>query len=262
MSLLALIAVSLPCFADPSIEPAKYLEQVNAASKENSRKSANWLGREDIREYLTAKGHRRLLRWVTYEASKVEGENYYKVTARNGKPLSKSDQRREQEKLDLEAAYRRANPPGARHSPIVTNRYSISLRQIIAFHQLQYSGEDTINGRTYLIVDTRLRDFAPQPQEPDDLALAGDATLWVDKETNLIVMQELRFKRTWRTWDPGSFVRYDMRWNGEVMLIQRIFVRHEGLLGESEQLYSEYRKFGSEANIKFDVTEPQQQPPD
>jgi hypothetical protein len=251
-SLLALTAVSLMGFDDPVQEPAKYLEQVMAASKENSRKSANWLGREDIRQYLTRKGHRRLLRWTTYEASKVEGENYYKVIAEGGKPLSKSAQKREQEKLDGEAKWRRNTPPGERGRPSAKGRYSISLSQIIAFHQIRFSGEDTINGRTYRIIDTRLRDFAPHPHDPDDLALAGDATIWVDKETNLIVMQELRFKRQWLNWDIGSYVRYDMFWNGEVMLIKRIFVRLDGLMQENEQIYSNYRKFGSEANIKFE----------
>ena len=41
-------------------------------------------------------------------------------------------------------------------------------------------------------------------------------------------MQELRVRRSWMSWGPGSFVRYELFWNGEVMLVKRICTRLEG----------------------------------
>jgi hypothetical protein len=49
-----------------------------------------------------------------------------------------------------------------------------------------------------------------------------------------------------------------MFWNGEVMLVNRITTRTghaTGRLRETEQTYSNFRKFGAETEIKFDTVE-------
>lgn len=246
----ALFLVLLPLAPVQDVSPTALLRQSLAASTENARKSANWLGREDIKRYQL-KRKRRLISWVTYEASKVEGENYYRLIARDGKPLSKEAQAREQSKLDREAAYRRATPLRER-TRTADNRFSMSIAQILEHHDLQYSGEDTVNGRKIWIIDTRLRDSAPLPAKRGDMALAGNTTLWIDQETKLVAMQELRVTRDWDQWRPGSLVRYELFWNGEVMLVSRILI-HLPFAGlENEQTYSEYRKFGAESNVTFE----------
>ena len=246
----AFVLALLPLAPRQDVSPADLLRQALAASKENARKSANWLGREDIKRYQLRR-KRRLISWVTYEASKVEGENYYRLIARDGKPLSKAEHAREQAKLDREAAYRRTTPLHQR-TRTADNRFSMSIAQILEHHDLQYSGEDTVNGRKIWIVDTRVRDAAPMPAKRDDMALAGNTTLWIDQQTKLVVMQELRVTRNWDQWRPGSLVRYELFWNGEVMLVSRILI-HLPFAGlENVQTYSEYRKFGAESNVTFE----------
>ncbi len=235
------------------VTPAKLLEQVVAASRENGRRAVNWLAREDIKRY-DLRRKRRLMSWLTFEASKVEGENYYRLVGRNGKPLSNEEARREQLKLDREAAYRKSTPPGKRNRSI-ERRFSLSIPQIIQHHSLQYSGEDTIGGRKIWIIDTRLQDDAPVPTTRDEMALSGNATLWIDQETKLVCMQEVRMTRAWENWYPGSYVRYEMFWNGEVMLVKRIQSRVDGVHQENDQTYTDYRKFGSEANLKFEPSD-------
>jgi hypothetical protein len=234
--------------AQAPVDPAKLLAEVIGASKENSRRSINWLGQEDIRRYDLRRKRKRVS-WVTYEASKVEGENYYRVVRRNGKPLPKEEARREQLKLERTAALRRS---GEKKDRIPDNRFSMSLRHVIDHHELKYVGADTYGGRKIWIIDTRIYHVAPLPSGPGDIALAGDGTFWVDQETKLLLMQEIRVTREWERWNPGSLVRYELEWNGEVMLPRRILVRNETAASESEQLYSDYRKFGSDSTIRFD----------
>jgi len=236
--------------AQGPVDPARLLLEVIDASKENSRRSVNWLGQEDIRRY-DLRRRRKRVSWVTYEASKVEGENYYRVVRRNGKPLSKEEARREQSKLERTASRRRS---GKKKDDVSDTRFSMSLRHVVDHHELKYVGADTYGGRKIWIIDSKIYFAAPLPSGPGDIALAGDGTFWVDQETRLLLMQEIRVTREWERWNPGALVRYELEWNGEVMLPRRILVRNETAASESEQIYSNYRKFGSDSTIQFDST--------
>ena len=133
----------------------------------------------------------------------------------------------------------------------------MSIQSLLDHHELKYSGEDvTPEGRKYWIVDTRLQDLAPFPERRNDMALAGDVTLWIDQENKLLLRQELRVTRAWQAWLPGSLVFYEMLWNGEVMLVKRIATRLEGpIRRETDQVYSNYRKFASKSDIRFEPSE-------
>lgn len=229
------------------------LRETLLAGKRNTARAVNWLSREDIRRYNSTKG-RKLLQWETYEASMVEGSNYYRLVARNGKLLKKQERDEERKKLEREAARRRMMPGKTRS---VGERYSMSIQALLDHHEIKYSGEDvTPDGRKYWIIDTRLHDLAPLPAGPGDMALSGDATLWIDQETKLLLRQELRVTRVWRAWLPGSLVFYEMLWNGEVMLVKRISLTLAGQVSrETDQVYSNYRKFASSSDIRFEPSE-------
>lgn len=252
MGLAAPLACVWLALALAGEDPKTLVERAIESGLRNRSKSANWLGREDIKRYTLAKGgdRRKLESWVTYEASKLEGQNYYKVIARDGKPLSPKDAAKEQQRMDAEALRRRTHP-AQRGSDSTAKRFSISLQQLLAFHALQLKGEDTVHGRKVWIVEAELRSFAPHPRQPDDLALIGDLTLWIDQETGLVSMQELRVTREWGNYTPGSMIRYDLDWNGEVMVPSKISIA----MGRRyiEQVYTNYRHFGADAVIQFDT---------
>lgn len=252
MGLAAPIVCAWMFLSAAAEDPAALIERAIERGLQNKAKSANWLGREDIKRYEIAKngGKRKLASWVTYEASKLEGQNYYRVIARDGKPLSAKDSAKEQARMDAEAERRRTHP-AERGKDSTARRYSISLPQLLAFHTLRYAGTAEAHGRRVDIVEAALRPSAPQPRVSDDLALAGDLTIWVDRETGLVMMQELRVTRHWGNYAPGSLVRYDLEWNGQVMVPAKISIT----LGRNyiEQVYTNYRHFGSEAVIQFDT---------
>ncbi|BDC53096.1 hypothetical protein F183_A54110 [Bryobacterales bacterium F-183] len=254
MGLAAPIAWFCLALSVKNEDPKTLVERAIEKGLQNRAKSANWLGREDIKRYaLDKKNVSRMTAWITYEASKLEGENYYRVIARDGKPLSKKETAKEQQRMDAEAE-RRRHRPRERAKDSNAKRFSVSLQQLLVFHTLRYTGEETVRGRKIWMVEAGLRDSAPQPNEPDDLALAGDLTLWIDQETGLVSMQELRVTRDWGSYSPGSMVRYDMDWNGTVMLPTRIMVQLAR--SRTEQVYTEYRQFGAEAVIQFDTSAP------
>lgn len=253
MGLAAPIATICLALALAVEDPKLLVERAIENGARNRVKSANWLGREDIKRYIAGKsggGARKMTSWVTYEASKLEGQNYYKVIARNGKPLSKKEAAKEQARMDAEAERRRLHP-NQRGKDSTAKRFSISLQQLLVFHKLEYKGEETVRGRKVWMVDAVLRSYAPQPSQPDDLALAGDLTLWIDRESGAVSMQELRVTREWGNYTPGSMIRYDLDWNGEVMLPSRIAIT----MGRAyiEQVYTNYRHFGADAVIQFDT---------
>lgn len=246
-----------------SEDPAELIRVSMEAGKSNTVKAANWLSREDIRRFDPQRKS-KLVSWQTYEASIVEGQNYYRLTARNGKPLKKAEREDEQDKLDREAERRRkmarvrtAVATGMK-SISMGSRYSLSLEHLIWHHDIQLAGENTTpEGREYWVVDTRLQPSAPLPKERNDMALAGNVTLWIDKETHLLLRRELRVTRVWGDWGPGSSVLFEMFWNGDVMLVKRIATRigFGARLRDTEQTYSNFKKFGAETEIKFDAVE-------
>ena len=242
-------------------DPAELVRESLEAGKSNNVKAANWLSREDIRRFdPERKG--KLVSWETYEASIVEGQNYYLLTARNGKPLKKAEREDEQDKLDREAERRRkmarVKATTATKPVSLGSRYSLSLDHVLEHHDIQLAGENvTPEGREYWIVDTRLQPSAPLPNERNDMALAGNVTLWIDKETHLLLRRELRVARVWGDWGPGSIVLFEMFWNGDVMLVKRITTRNgfAGRRRDTEQIHSNFKKFGAETEIKFDTVE-------
>jgi hypothetical protein len=253
MGLAAPLAYVWLALATAAEDPKLLVERAIESGLGNRAKSANWLGREDIKRYALDKrsgGRRKMESWVTYEASKLEGQNYYKVIARDGKPLSPKDAAKEQQRMDAEAVRRRTHP-AQRGNDSTAKRFSISLQQLLVFHALQWKGQDTVHGRKISIVEAELRSFAPRPRRPDDLALIGDLTLWIDQETGLVCMQELRVTREWGNYTPGSMIRYDLDWNGEVMLPSKISIT----MGSHyvEQVYTSYHHFGADAVIQFDT---------
>jgi hypothetical protein len=253
MTSVWLASVVLFVAGESNPSPARLLEEAIAAGKLNSKLAVNWLAQEDIRRYDLRRKRRRTS-WVTYEAFKLEGENYYRLVARDGKPLSPKEARAEQLKMEREAALRKA---GGHRAATPDRRFSMSIHHILDHHELKLTGNDVSpDGRKIWIIDTKLYFVAPLPDGHSDMALGGDTTLWIDQETKLVLMQELRFTREWENWGPGSLVRYEMVWNGEVMLPHRIVSRVESRLSENEQVYTKYRKFGADATVTFEFSTP------
>lgn len=236
------------------------MERAIETGTENLQRSANYFGREDIRFYqIFFTGKPRQISWTTSEASVVEGAPYFRLTAINGRKLSKKQEQAEQRKLERATAERRQRKLDGQPLRSTDSRWSVDLRHLLKFHDLERVGEDTIARRKMLVVEARLREEAPAPVGRNDLALAGNLRLWIDAETGYAVRRLLEVTRSWGEWREGSLVEYQLFREEGIYLLEYIRVTrrvdHARVRAvETEQRYSQYRKFTTDSSITFEPT--------
>jgi hypothetical protein len=221
------------------------------AETENTKVAANWLGREDIRRFTIHGRKRKLTGWQTFEASFLAGRPYYRKIAINGKPLSRSQIEREDALMGAELRYRQDTPRAEQRSN--DRRTGFGLKTILYSHDFQVLREDAWHGRKTWVVEGILRSDAPEPMTLSDGGLSSDVLLWVDEETHLPVREELTVRKTWAHMESGSTILLEFSFDNGLRLISKIVLRgmpnEKGLFHETEQTYSNYRKFGAESQI-------------
>lgn len=252
---ILLSAISIGSFGQ--VDAHKIIAESIAANEASARDSAQWLGREDVRHYVKDReGRRKQTSWFTYEALVLEGAPYYRLTGVNGKAISKRMERAEQRRLDEETAYRRQMPLAERqyHGP----RIGFRLSGATLAHDLRLLGSEQIDGRTVWVVEGSLRPDARMAQNAMEGALASDFTLWIDEKTKLTVREEFRLRRPFHGIREGSvgIKEYDLR--PEARLAAKWTLRilaSGGATGETEQMYSNYRRFEAIAAIEYETAQ-------
>jgi len=252
--LLVLLAASL-CHA---AEPLDLLKQAQTAAREQLKLTARYLGREDIREYeVKPNGHKTLRRWTTYEASVMEGAPYYRLVAIKGKPLSKAQEQMQEAAMAHELQYRRRTPHSERRN---RSRYSASIQHVIEHHDLELLGEEQMGGRKTWVIQSHLRPAAPFPAKFEDLMLSGDARLWIDQETGVLVRWRLNVTRSWNSWHAGStdekismvLAHHEGK---PIFVVKEMSARvplEKGSARLTVQSFSEYKRFEADSFITFE----------
>ena len=234
------------------------IRKAQAVAREQFELAARYLGQEDIRVFDVKQNGRKTLRsWSTYEASILEGSPYYRLVARNGKPLTKRMQAEQDRRMALETEYRRKTPPSERRS---TARYSTNLQHLLDYHDLTNEGENKMDGRRVWVIGSRLKADAPAPAKYEDLLLAADSTHWIDQETGAVLRWRLVIKRPMHSWSIGAV-------NEKITLTladaagKPIFVpkqmsalvrEEEGMVRQTVQSFSNYKRFEADSLITFD----------
>lgn len=222
-----------------AIDPAQVLSKALEAHEELVPRIKDYLGREDIRYYQTQNAReRRMVDWRTYDAFIVGKNRVFRLVARNGKPVK----------------------PGkgkAKPKPGEEDRISFKPGDFERNHSLRILGEDTVLGRRCWILEALLEPGAPDNVSRNGGASSSDATLWIDQETFWILKQQILLRRRWQGFPEGSVVSYDSLWHDQLPLTGRIHLQrtfsfgNRHLLAETEQIYSNYRRFGAESAIEF-----------
>lgn len=234
------------------------IRNAQAAAGEQFHLAARYLGQEEIRVYeVKPNGRKSLRNWSTYEASILESYPYYRLVARNGKPLSKKLEAEQDRLMAQEMEYRRKTLPAERRS---TARYSTSLQHLIEYHDLAYDGEETQDGRRVWAISTRLKPDAPAPRKFEDLLLAGDSKHWIDQETGAVLRWRLTITRPMHSWSIGSIdekITTMLPGTSE----EPVFVpkqmsaqvpEQEGVVRLTVQSFSNYKRFEADSLITFD----------
>lgn len=215
-------------------DPRALLERARELEKANEAERARYFAREDIQ--LTREqpdGSRRQMSWVTYEAMMVDGRLRYRRVARDGKPLPVNQQR--------------LQPEG--------RRSSFDWKQLLAQHDLTLVGEEVVDGRRAWRIRTSLRPEAPLPKKLSDVALSGPFEIWIDQATGLESKLRWRVERPWANWTRGATVETWTLMVDRFFVLKRVLVRvpKKDRVEETDQTYTNYRRFSGESSIRFET---------
>ena len=215
-------------------DPRALLERAIAVEKEMLPERSRYFAREDVRVTRIEGDRRKQLSWTTFEAMMVEGRVRYRQVARNGKPVKTAQQK--------------LQPEG--------KRFGLKLTQVLEHHDVEIVGSTLIDGRPAWHLRTHPRGAAPLPGGMEDLALLGPLELWLDAATGQERQLRLVVERPKGPWTLGATLE---AWSTRV---DRVFVGARSLVRrpagkailETEQLYTDYKRFSSEAVVTFTPT--------
>jgi len=209
----------------------------------------------------------------TFDVLVIDGEPYEKLIAKAGKPLSESEARKEQEKLDRELARRRLEKPDQRARRLTEREKRRRegrefAREIPDAFTFRLAGEQTLDGRAVWIIDAEPRPGFKGRAKRSDLLSKFRGRLWIDQQDYQWVRVEaetiapVRFGWILAKLDPGARMTFEQRRvHGEVWLPSHAWMRLGARLAllkrldaEVEVTWRDYRKFQAESRIT-DVSE-------
>lgn len=200
----------------------------------------------------------------THEVMMLAGSPYEKLVAEDGKPLSKKDAEKEQNKLDKELRKRQKDPKKERaeweEERAKQREFLSELPNAFTFTLL---GTEMLNGRPAWKIHAEPReDFEPQHSRADAFKKVR-ATLWVDQKDFQWARADLELIDT-MSWGwfllrlaPGGKITIDQKsLNDEVWLPTNINIRADARVALFKMIraeinidYRDYQRFETESQI-------------
>jgi hypothetical protein len=220
------------------------------------------------RRFLDKDGRVSKVESRTYDVMVIDGEPYTRLVAKDGKPLSESEARKEQEKLDRELARRRSEPPGERSRWLSEQdkrrrEEREFMQEIPAAFSFRLAGQDTIEGHPVWVIEADPKPGYKGRAKRADLLVRFRGKLWIDQQDYQWVRVEaetiapVRFGWILARLDPGARLTFEQRRvHDEVWLPSRARMQLAGRLAlvrklnvETEVVWREYRKFQTDSRI-------------
>lgn len=209
----------------------------------------------------------------TFDVIVIDGEPYEKLIAKDGRPLSESEARKEQAKLDRELARRRMEKPDRRVRRVTEREkrrregreFAQEIPEAFTF---RLAGEETVDGRPVWVIEAEPKPGFKGKAKRAELLSKFRGRLWIDQQDFQWVRVEaetiapVRFGWILAKLDPGARMTFEQRRvHGEVWLPSHAWMRLGARLAlvrrldaEVEVFWRDYRKFQSDSRIT-DVTE-------
>jgi hypothetical protein len=236
---------------------------------------ANWLRMKDYTwtaqetdRHLDSSGKVQSAESQRWETTILYGEPFRHMLARNGKPLSAEEQRKERRRLDKETAkFERETPEERtrRLAKIDKDRLKDRefLREIPDLYNFRIVRDGQVDGHAvWVIAATPKTGYTPKSSDAKPLTkIKGE--LWVDKAEYQWVRLEaetidtISFGWILARLNPGSKLLFEqMRVNNDVWLPKREVVGGSGRVAllkkialEQEVTWSDYRKFQVDSKV-------------
>ena len=212
-----------------------------------SRKNYTYQERSEFRQYLI-----------------LGGRPYERLTARNDKPLSAREERREQAKLDSELAKRQHESPAeqARYQEERAKERGF-IREIPDAFTFRLVGNGVVSNHPAWMIEARPKPgYRAVHSQAKNFARVR-ATIWIEQETyhwvkvDADVLNTISVDFGLLRVAPGSSMHFEQtRVNDEIWLPSSMLVRFQARLallkvlrGQYDIRYSDYRKFQSDSRI-------------
>jgi hypothetical protein len=229
----------------------------------NSVKDYTYVEREEDREY-DGNGKLKKTESSTDEVLILAGRPYEKEIAKNDKPLSENEARKEQEKMDKELV-KREHMSASDRAKVEKEREEerAYLREIPDAFNFHLAGEETVSGQPAWVIEAEPKPgYRPKDSKAKVLAKVR-GKFWITQHDNRWVkiqaeaIEPLSFGLgLFRIAAGGSFTFEQKRVNDEVWLPTHILIRGDARLAylkkvraEIEITYRDYKKFQADSRI-------------
>lgn len=228
-----------------------------------SQRNYIYTQRSEFRD-IDKDGTLRRKRSETSEILILSGRRYERRVAHDDKPLAPSDERKEQEKMDREAAKRNRETPGERakwEKQRAEDRAFI--REVPEAFRFRLTGTDAISGQPAWVLEAEPRPSYKPVHSRADMFSKVRAKVWIEKATYHWVKVEAQVLGTlsfgfglFRV-APGTTLSFEQtRINDEIWLPSSMQMRGDARLAlikkiraEVDVRYRDYRKFQGESRV-------------
>jgi hypothetical protein len=234
-----------------------WLKRVAEAARFNRGPAEKFLFREDIARFKDVQSVRHHYAMRSYEVSFLEGENYYKLIAENGEPLSIDDAMEEQDRFLRAEQYRKRTPLDVRRRKAAReerNRLKFDLETLMLTHKATVAGRDFIAGHEVVILDVEPAGKVRKPGNRNQWARILAGRMWLDTETGYPVRAEMRQIVEWDMQAAGNVTTFEWIWMEGAWLISSIRNTEPATGGGNlvtEQKYSAYSRFQAEIKLTY-----------
>ena len=231
------------------------------------RKNYTYTAKSDERE-LDKDGKVKKKDSETVEVSILYGEPYFRVIEKNDKPLSATDERKEQQRLAKFTDKRKTDTEQQREQRLADFQKKRAkerefLKEVPDAYVLRLLGEEQLDGRDTYVIDAEPRPGYHPKSDMSRYFPKIRAKIWIDKaecqwvkveaETTGTISLGLVLFRLYK----GARLEFDQtRINGEIWMPNHIHIEASGRMGlvlkgayQEETVFDNYRKFQTDSRI-------------
>ena len=265
---LLLLTLALPVVlaAQDPLEIIRRATELDQRNTEISR-TYTFLERQEQRD-LDSGGKLKKTESSTFDVTLLEGSPYRRLVARNDKPLSPKDQRKEEEKLQKSIADRRQETPEQRERRVAEwerkkQKQREPLKELPDAFTFKLTGEEALNGGVAYVIEGSPKP-GYRPKSPSTAFFPKvKLHLWIDKKdyqwvkVDLESLDTITFGGFLLRLARGSHVTIEnARVNNEVWLPKRVDIKGSVRIalvnvmrGEIIYTFSDYKKFQTDSRI-------------
>jgi hypothetical protein len=257
--LLLLLALHLWPADDANAILRRYME----ADKLNDKKAEQYTCVEDTAWFVRDKnGELHQNRSETREAIFIEGLEYRKLVARNGKPLDAKEKAKVDKEMRETAEQRRKHPAWADGGGVTNGRQRADFgsdEELLTLFDNRLAGEEEIGGRkAWVIESTPRKDRTPVNRHEKDVA-SFNKKFWIDEAENVelravytVIGERIYVK-------PGSTFVFDFQKVQDAWQLAQLIVEVRNTMakvvqvdGRVEMRFSNFKKFDVQSTITID----------